>query len=130
MLCVLPVSRQRWFSRRRSVCYPEPGLASNRSSVERAPSDEPYPVQRWWSLRALPPPPPECHPGALLNELKPRVFNDDGADDRDRTGDRQLGRLPLYQLSYVRMWLGREDSNLHQRLQRPPCCQLHHTPAW
>lgn len=35
-----------------------------------------------------------------------------GAADRVRTGDIQIGNLTLYQLSYRRAWRSRQDSNL------------------
>ncbi len=34
--------------------------------------------------------------------LRPRTRGRDGADDRIRTGDPHLGKVMLYQLSYVR----------------------------
>jgi hypothetical protein len=39
-------------------------------------------------------------PVARKNPLKIRGFS--GADDRDRTGDLNLGKVALYQLSHVR----------------------------
>ena len=38
----------------------------------------------------------------------------DRAGDRVRTGDIQLGRLTLYQLSYFRLLWGEQDSNLRR----------------
>ena len=69
---------------------------------------------------------------ALPLSYKSDLF--DGAGDEDRTRDMQLGRLPLYQLSYSRMlvlttyieveWWWEKDSNLRNFRSRVTVCPL------
>ena len=56
--------------------------------------------------------------------------NNEKAGGESRTRGLSLTRRLLYRLSYTSMeMLGRKESNLHWRLQRPLSCQLDDSPA-
>ena len=44
-----------------------------------------------------------CSPGLSYTPIKLFSTTQTGADDRNRTGDMKLGRLPFYLLNYIRI---------------------------
>ena len=52
-----------------------------------------------------------CKKRRLLFERKISVFSKTGAEDEARTRYLHLGKVALYQMSYVRKWCLRSESN-------------------
>ena len=73
----------------------------------------------WRSERDLNPCSGICSPEPRLSAIRPSFFPAIktfifGADDRVRTGDLNLGKVPRYQLRYVRVLRGQNLSYLKQ----------------
>ncbi len=64
-----------------------------------------------------------CSPEPRLSAIRPSCFHfvseKNGADDRVRTGDLNLGKVPRYQLRYVRILRG-EIYRIPIELAHPP----------
>lgn len=73
-----------------------------------------------WSTRWVSNPRPSAWEANAL-PTEPLVH---GAEDRSRTGDLELGKLTLYQLSYFRIGLGNGGRTHSLRHGKAPLCQI------